>query len=182
MNWQAIWSGVVGTAIPAVIVSLIRFWFNRSINRSIEKLKSDLQRDIVTFTKWHDKRIEACVIVYEAFAKYLDFLRSALYVPGLGNNMDPMHAFAKIFDMQALYLGQDLEYKIRIYQEELLIFWNESLKSIARNGEGGRAEIKHRLDYSIPQYLVKLRADINELLGPKSRAGESHPLRGSTNL
>ncbi len=75
VNWQAFWSGLLGTTIPGLIVTLLVLRITSSFNRSLERFKFDLQRDTVRFSKWHEKRVDACVAVYVAFSQFLDFLR-----------------------------------------------------------------------------------------------------------
>ena len=55
MNTDVIWSAVIGTT-PGFIGSLVMFYLTRRSNKSLEKVKTDLQRDVIQFTKWHEKR------------------------------------------------------------------------------------------------------------------------------
>ncbi len=50
------------------------------VNKSLERLKSDLQRDVFKFSKWHEKRVEAVIAIYQAFETHLvtrSFLQQA---------------------------------------------------------------------------------------------------------
>jgi hypothetical protein len=52
----------------------------KRIDEALEYLKRDFQEHLTKFTKWHEKRVVALEEIYQAFCKYLDFLRRALYV------------------------------------------------------------------------------------------------------
>jgi hypothetical protein len=102
MNTDVIWSAVIGTT-PGFIGSLVMFYLTRKSNKSLEKVKTDLQRDVIQFTKWHEKRVEALITIYTAFCDYLVFLRQALYFErSEGMNLDPMHAFGNTIERHAL--------------------------------------------------------------------------------
>ena len=55
IEWKTVFASFVGTTIPGLIVTLIVLFLTRRINRSVEILKIDLQRDI-KFSKWHERR------------------------------------------------------------------------------------------------------------------------------
>jgi hypothetical protein len=78
MDKVVFWSAIAG-AIPGILASAVSIYLTFAVNRFLENFKSNLERDIVKFSKWHEKRVEASVAIYIAFQKYLDFLRRALY-------------------------------------------------------------------------------------------------------
>ena len=89
MDWNAFWSGLFGTTIPAFVVSLITLYLNHRTNKALERhrnalaerlsvLESELRKRAEMFSVWHQKRVNALVEIYEAFRLYLDFLRRAL--------------------------------------------------------------------------------------------------------
>jgi hypothetical protein len=161
IDWTAFWSGLLGTTIPGLLVSLLVLRVTRTLNQSLEKFKSDLQRDVVKFSRWHEKRVEASVAIYSAFREYLDFLRLAFYWEHKkGMDLTPMHTFRDAIEENIVYLDDTLAEKVLQYQGELLVFWNESIRQI------GSDAVRNRLDFEIPAYLRRLRADINESMDP----------------
>ncbi|MFL5243151.1 MAG: deaminase [Gemmataceae bacterium] len=116
------------------------------------------------FSKWHEKRLDALDMIYNAFCDYLDFLRVALYVKHTRMNMDPMHTFHNIIERQIVYLADETVEKVQRYQGELLSFWNWAQESLDKEGEAARPKIQERLDTEIPAYLPRLRQDINEVV------------------
>jgi hypothetical protein len=165
MNTDALLSALLG-GLPACITSLVTFHMMRKSNQSLEKTKTKFQQDLLQFTKWHEKRIEALISIYEAFCDYLDFLRRALYVRHAGMNMDPMHEFRNKIERQMLYLDDAMAQKISQYQGELLVFWNTAMTSLSTEGESARGKIQQQLDFEIPAYLPRLQEDINRCLDP----------------
>lgn len=167
MDWTAFWSGLVGTTLPAAAVSLLMLVLKSRGDRSLERFKNELHRDVVKLTTWHGKRAEALLTIYVAFCDYLDFIRRALYVPHTeGMNMDPMHDFRRTLDRHMVYLDDTMAAKIGRYQGELLYFWNTSMMSLGEHGEAARKEVQRKLDYEVPEYLPRLRRDINQFLDP----------------
>jgi hypothetical protein len=108
MDMAVLWSALIGAAVgatPGFISSLVMLHLTRNSNRSLERIKTDLQQDIIQFTKWHEKRIEALIAIYNAFCDYLKFLRRVFYLKRTeGFNLDPMHEFREIVERQMLYL------------------------------------------------------------------------------
>ncbi len=163
VNWQAFWSGLLGTTIPGLIVTLLVLRITSSFNRSLERFKFDLQRDTVRFSKWHEKRVDACVAVYVAFSQFLDFLRQELYLddrPPM--SLDPLHDFSRELDKQIVFLDDDLAEKILRYKGELHAFRN----NVVLRKQAGTEFTQTKLDYEIPAYLPRLRRDINLALDP----------------
>jgi hypothetical protein len=144
IDWTAFWSGLLGTTLPGLFVSLLVLRVTRNFNQSLERLKSDLQRDVVKFSKWQERRVEASVAIYIAFRKYLDFLRLALYWEHKRLDVTPMHAFHDAVDDNLVYLDDSLAEKVLQYQGELLAFWNDSV------GRIGTDPVRKKLDYEIP--------------------------------
>jgi hypothetical protein len=64
--WSALIGALVGAA-PGFISSLVILHLTRKSNQSLERIKTDLQQDVIQFTKWHEKRIEAFIAIYNAF-------------------------------------------------------------------------------------------------------------------
>jgi hypothetical protein len=172
INWAAFFSGLIGTAVPALIVSLLMLQVTKRVNQSLERFKSELQQDSVRFGKWHEKRVEASIALYVAFDEYLDFLRKAFYVPNDGLDVTPLHEFQRTIQRQAVFFDETLANKVSQYCAELHQFWNTSVQSLAA-GESSRPEIQRRLDYEIPTYLVRLREDINIAMDPTYKPSKS---------
>jgi|GEM_PF-2984918 len=174
MDWNAFWSAVLGSAVPGSAISMLMLYLTHRNNKAMERHKTELQQSIVKFTKWHDKRLEALLVIYNAFCDYLDFLRRSLYIEHKeGRCMDPMHDFHRTIERQTVYLDDVMAEKVHQYQGELLIFWNWSHTVLHEEGEAGREKVRHRLDYEIPGYLPKLRKDINEFLDPNYQASQN---------
>ena len=70
MDTAAFFSALIG-AVPGLIASLVTLHLTRKSNQSLEKFKTDLQQNVIQFTKWHEKRIEALITIHEAFCDYL---------------------------------------------------------------------------------------------------------------
>lgn len=175
VNWQAFWSGLLGTTIPGLIVTLLVLRITSSFNRSLERFKFELQRDTVRFSKWHEKRVDASVAVYVAFSQFLDFLRQELYLddrPPM--SLDPLHDFSRELDKQIVFLDDGLAEKILRYKGELHAFRND----VVLRKQAGTEFTQTKLDYEISAYLPRLRRDINLALDPTydSNEGEAKPL------
>jgi hypothetical protein len=59
MNSTAFWSAMLGAAIPSIMTAVVSVYLTWGLNKSLERIKSDLQRDVFRFSKWHEKRVEA---------------------------------------------------------------------------------------------------------------------------
>ncbi|WP_342709774.1 hypothetical protein AAFG13_35815 [Bradyrhizobium sp. B124] len=163
VSWQAFWSGLLGTTIPGLIVTLLVMRITSGFNRSLERFKVELQRDSVRFSKWHEKRVEACVAVYVAFSDFLDFLRAELYIDGRPPmSLDPLHNFSRELQKQMIFLEDGLAEKVLQYQGELLAFRND----VVSRRQAGTDFTQTKLDHEIPAYLPRLRRDINLTLDP----------------
>lgn len=173
MNWSAFVSALLGSIIPTTIGAAVMLFVKWRIDGSLERLRADLQHDLMKVTKWHDKRVEALETIYQAFVKYLDFLRRTLYVRSEGASMDPMHDFRNTLEQKMLYLDDSMTRKISEYQGELLLFWNSAVTNLASEGEIAREQIRQKLDYEIPAYLPRLQKDINEFLDPEYDSTDS---------
>lgn len=180
MNWSAFLSGLLGTTLPGLVVSLLMLYLTSRTNKSMERHRKELEQNIVRFSKWHDRRLESLITVYNAFCDVLDFLRRNLYVETKEVRMDPMHEFFRTIDRQIVYLDDSMAEKVKRYQSELIGFWNWSMKSLSEKGEESRKDIRHRLDTEIPSYLPRLRRDINEFLDPNYLGSQKEKLREKT--
>jgi hypothetical protein len=169
MNWNAFWSGLLGTTLPGLAVSLLVLYLSGRLNRAMERHKKDIQQDIIKFSKWHEKRLDALIAIYNAFCDFLRFLRSALYVENSRMNLDPMYTFQNVIERQIVYLDDATAQKVQRYQGELLLFWNWAIESLSKEGEAARKKIQERLDTEIPAYLPWLRQNINDVVDPEYR-------------
>ena len=167
MNWTAFWSGLLGTTLPGLGISLLVLHLTNRINTAMERHKKELQKDIIKFSKWHEKRLDAAISIYNGFFDYLAFLRRTLYVAGDRTSLDPYHEFRDTVERQIVFLDDATAEKVIRYQGELLVFWNWAENSLAINGESEREKIQHRLDYEIPLYLPRLREHINIVADPE---------------
>ena len=154
-------------AIPGILASIVSIYLSLGMNKSVERLKSDLERDSVKFSKWQDKRVEASVAIYIAFRKYLDFMRLALYWKREGLDVTPMHDFRDSVEDNIVYLEDGLAEKVLRYQAELLRFWNGAVPQV------GTESVRRKLDHEIPTYLMRLRGDINESMDPHYKRSAS---------
>jgi hypothetical protein len=77
-----------------------------------------------------------------------------------------MHDFHSTIERQLVYLDRSMASNVTKYQGELLQFWNWAVTSLSEQGESVRDAIRHRLDYEIPAYLPRLRADIDKVVDP----------------
>jgi len=155
MNWSIFLSGLLGSSLPGLIVAVY-------FNRSLERLKGDLQRDIFKFSKWHERRIEAVIAIYDAFQFHLDFLRRRFYVKGENGPIDQIHDFPKLINKQIMFLDDTLAEEVLQYQTTLLAFWNDTIA----NGGVASPDTRYRLDYELPAILPKLRRAINKSMDP----------------
>jgi hypothetical protein len=162
MNWTILTA--LGSWIPTTaIVGFLLQYQKRGFDRSLEQIKRDLQTDVVRFSKWHEKRVTALEVIYQAFSDHLDFLRRKFYFDS-EEPIDSIHDFPRTLQAQMLYLDAATAAKISIYQGELLQFWSQVVQS--RNDTVAKAQIRDRLDHEIPGYLPKLQRDINQALDP----------------
>ena len=123
----------------------------------------ELHRDTVRFSKWHEKRVDACVAVYLAFSDFLDFLRLELYLsdrPAI--NLDPLHSFERAIQTQIIFLDDGPAEKVLRYKGELQQFRNDTILG----KRAGSDFTQTQLDFEIPAYLPRLRRDINVALDP----------------
>jgi hypothetical protein len=174
MHWSTIISAILVSMIPAVVGSVVMLQLKRRIDEALEYVKRDFQEHLTKFTKWHEKRVYALEEIYQAFCKYLDFLRRTLYIKDGNNCLDPMHDFRNTLEQQMLYLDDSMAQKISQYQGELLLFWNAALKSLSAEGESARENIRHQLDFEIPAYLLRLQEDINQFLDPNYKGHDKN--------
>jgi hypothetical protein len=159
MNWSAFWSGLLGTTLPGLVVSLLVLRASNRVNRSLEEYKQQLNQNTLMSAKWHERRMESLSAIYEAFRKYLVFLRCKLYVPDERLSIDPMHDFHREIEQHIVYLDDRAAVRVAQYRSELLLFWNWAIRVLCRDGEPAREEIQRRLDFEIPSYLPKLRQE-----------------------
>src|SRR5258708_3088532 len=132
------------------------------VNKSLERIKSDLQRDVFKFSKWHEKRVEAVIAIYQAFETYLDFLRLHLYWEGARGPIDQIHDFPREIRKQIIFLDDELAEQVLLFQSELHAFWND----VVGGSKIASEETRKRLDYEIPAYLPRLRRAINKSMDP----------------
>lgn len=162
MNWTILTALSSWIPTTAVVGFLLQYQ-KRSLDRSLEKIKRELQTDVVRFSRWHEKRVTALEVIYQAFARHLDFLRRKFYFDS-DEPIDSIHEFRNALQAQMLYLDAATAAKISIYQRELIQFWNQA--TLSKSDAVGMAQIRDRLDHEIPGYLLKLQRDINQALDP----------------
>jgi hypothetical protein len=126
-------------------------------------MKGDLQRDIFKSSKWHERRIDAVVAIYEAFEVHLDFLRLHLYWKDEKGPIDQIHDFPKAIRTNVMFLDDDLAEEILQYQGQLASFWNDTVA----NDEVASDNTREKLDYELPAILPKLRRAINKSMDPQ---------------
>ena len=172
INWPNFWSALLGAAFPGFISSLVLLLLNNRNTAKMERYKTTMAEKLVElqtalqnqnarFLHWHHQRMTALVEVYEAFRKYLDFLRRRLYIPGSQGSMDPYFEFRTTIDKNLVFLDDPLQQKIIGLQGELLIFWNWAVQQPRDKGITND-EVQKRLDFEIPSYLDILRKEIND--------------------
>src|SRR5579871_6072932 len=123
MNWTVFWSGLLGTTLPGLAVSLLVLHLSDRINKAMERHKKELQQDIIKFSKWHEKRLDALIAIYNGFCDYLIFIRHSFYPDrSRGLPLDPAHKFRDIIERQIVYLDDHTAGKVQRYQGELLGF------------------------------------------------------------
>ena len=184
MDWNAFWSGLFGTTIPAFVVSLIMLYLNHRTNKALERhrnalaerlsvLESELRKRAEMFSVWHQKRVNALVEIYEAFRLYLDFLRRALYIPDSRTSLDPYWDFRTTVERNLVFLDDNLQQQVEQFSGELLLFWNWAHMQQRPPGPLGEDPVQKRLDYEIPTYLAKLRQIINWYADPAYASAET---------
>jgi len=181
MNWNVFWSGLLGTTIPAFLVSLFMLYLNHRTNRAMEQYKSASSRDLSDHALWHERRVASLLAIHDAFRQCLDFLRRELYVaPSKGLDMTPLHDFFNSIQENLVYLNDDLRQTILNYQRELLQFWNWTMTLRVDDGSDGWKQVQKRLDFEMPAYLEKLRQVINTYADPTYSKDEiSDPIKRS---
>jgi hypothetical protein len=75
MNWSGFFSAMIG-ALPTLLVSLVMLYLTIEPDQSMEKLKTDLPRNAIQFTKWHEKRVQALTAMAQEISKYEEELQS----------------------------------------------------------------------------------------------------------
>ena len=184
MDWNAFWSALLGTTIPAFVVSLVMLYLNHRTNKALERhrnalaerlstLESELKKRAEMFSVWHQKRVNALVEIYEAFRLYLDFLRRALYLPDSRMSLDPMWDFRTTVERNLVFLDDNLQRQVQQFSGELLLFWNWAHSQQRSTGPLGEDPVQRRLDYEVPTYLEKLRQVINQYADPGYPSVES---------
>jgi len=178
MDWNAFWSGLLGTTVPALVVSVLLLVLNHRTNRALEKYRAEMAEELSRtqsflaqrskmLTFWHEKRVASLLEIYEAFRQYLDFLRRALFIkPHKGVDVSPQHDFCNSIQKHLVFFDDALRQKVLSYQNELLEFWNWSVCRLGEENDQSWDEVQRRLDYEVPLYLEKLRRDINEYADP----------------
>jgi hypothetical protein len=168
MNWDAFWSGLLGTTIPATLVSILMLYLNHRTNRSLEEYKSAIAKDLSDHKLWHEKRIASLLAIHDAFRQCLDWLRRSLYAsPPKGLDVTPLHVFFNSIQEHLVYLNDDLRETILKYQADLLQFWNWTVRLVSDGDPESWKKVQNRLDFEVPQYLEKLRQVINTYADPK---------------
>lgn len=176
IDWAAFVSALLGTTIPGLSVSVFLLWLNNRSSKSIETHKNQLSSRLAevqhllakegTRSKlWHERRVEALIEIYGAFASYVRFMRSALYIPGAHGSMDPYFEWRETLDKNLLFLDDDLGNFINTLSGELIIFWNWAMGQRRESGTAGD-EVQKRLDFEIPGVLERLRVRINRYADP----------------
>jgi hypothetical protein len=155
MDWSAFLSGLLGSSLPGLIVGVY-------FSRSLERMKGDLQRDVFKSSKWHERRIEAVIAIYQAFEVHLDFLRKKLYWKDMGGPVDQLHDFPRTVARNVMFLDDDLAEVVLNYQAQLFGFWNDTVS----NDDIASEETRQKLDYELPAILPKLRRAINKSMDP----------------
>jgi hypothetical protein len=156
MSWPVFLSALIGSSLPGLFVGVY-------FNRSLERMKGDLQRDVFKSSKWHERRIDAVIAIYEAFDVHLDFLRQHLYWKDANGPIDQIHDFPKAVTKNIMFLDDDLAEEILKYQGQLLSFWNDTVA----NDEIASDNTREKLDYELPAILPKLRRAINKSMDPQ---------------
>jgi hypothetical protein len=83
----------------------------------------------------------------------------------------PLHDFFNSIQEHLVYLNDDLRETVLKYQGELLQFWNSTVTLGSDKDPEVWKQVQKRLDFEIPQYLEKLRQDINAYADPKYPKG-----------
>ena len=176
LNWSTFFASLAGTTIPGLLVSLFLLWLNNRSSKSIESYKSQLSGDVAVLHRlirqqevksnlWHQKRVDALVELYLAFASFLDFLRRLFYVAGSRLPMDPYHEIHKAINKNRIYLDDDLCTFINQLHGELLMFANWA-HTVDRPPGITDDPVQHKLDHEIPMVLERLRVKINDYADP----------------
>jgi len=183
IDWSTFWSALAGTALPALLASLVMLYLTYRTDRALEQHKSalaqrlsalenEMKTEAGMFSVWHQKRIDALAAIYEAFRAYLDFLRRALYLPEQRLSLDPMWDFRNAVEKNLVYLNDSLQQDIQRFSGELLAFWNWAHHQNRPGGINDGDPVQKRLDHEIPEYLEKLRHVINSYADPHFRIQE----------
>ena len=156
MSWPVFLSALIGSSLPGLFIGVY-------FNRSLERMKGDLQRDVFKSSKWHERRIDAVIAIYEAFEAHLEFLRQHLYWKDVNGPIDQLHDFPKAITKNIMFLDDDLAEEILKYQGQLFSFWNDTVA----NDEVASDNTREKLDYELPAILPKLRRAINKSMDPQ---------------
>jgi hypothetical protein len=156
MSWPVFLSALIGSSLPGLFVGVY-------FNRSLERMKGDLQRDVFKSSRWHERRIDAVVAIYEAFEVHLDFLRQHLYRKNAEGPIDQIHDFPRAIRKNIMFLNDELAEEVLKYQGQLFSFWNETIAY----DEIASDATRQKLDYELPAILPKLRRAINTSMDPQ---------------
>jgi hypothetical protein len=159
---------------------MLMLYLNHRTRRAIEKYKSESARELSDHKLWHEKRIGSLLAIHEAFRRFLDWLRRSLYVaPPKRLDVTPLHDFFNSIQEHLVYLNDDLRETVLNYQGELLQFWNWTATLRSDEDPEIWKQVQKRLDFEIPQYLEKLRRDINAYADPNFPMGiQKEPVKG----
>ncbi len=177
-DWPAFVASLVGTTIPGLIVSALLLFLNNKSSKSVEAYKVELSGQLTELQHilahdeakarlWHERRVDALVAIYLAFADYLVFLRRMHYVEGdtpPGMSLDPLWDFRRILEKNRLYLDDELHKFVMALDGELMQFWQFAVK--CRRDGNSHEEVQRRLDYEVPSVLERLRIRVHEYADP----------------
>lgn len=185
MDWESFFTGLLGSILPMLIVSIVMWKLNQKTDQALESNKVELSKKLTIlekelgkraemFSVWHQKRLNALIEIYQAFREYLNFLRRQLYLPSNRESMDPYLKYRNTLDENLVYLNDELQLQIQQYSGELLLFWNWAHEQEREGKISDEDEVQRRLDYEIPTYLEKLRKVINKYAEPGNYSDEEN--------
>lgn len=115
--------------------------------------------------------------LYEAFRDHLRFLRMIYYFDApVTHDLTPIHDFHDAIEKNLVYLDEELRQRIITYRGELVEFWNWAQRQRGSSNPENLLEVRRRLDYEIPEYLARLRKDIDELTETPNMNAEKQPI------
>lgn len=175
MDTDIFWSALLGTSLPAILVSSVVLFLTHRTNRSLEYVKGEIQTNSKLSLLSHEQEVSALVNLHESFRKFIDFTRRRYYVKSGPVSMDQMWEFYDSIEKELVFLRPQNRKLIKKYQGELVAFWNWAASQPEPESVSAETELQHRLDFEIPGHLERVRELIDVISDREPSAQQGTP-------